>query len=130
MVRAPEPETDMRRREFLAIAGAVAWPFAASAQQTSRVRRVIFMSATAESDPQTSGWIAGFERGLEELGWIKGRNVEVEYHWGAGDVDRVAAQAASVVKQSPDVILALGTTVVTAVRRATTTIPIVFAVVN
>jgi putative ABC transport system substrate-binding protein len=88
------------------------------------------MSATAENDPQSNGWIAGFERGLGELGWIKGRNIEIQYRWGAGDVDRVAIQAAEVANQAPDVVLALGTTVVAAVKRATSSVPIVFAVVN
>jgi putative ABC transport system substrate-binding protein len=64
------------------------------------------------------------------LGWSKGRNVQIEYHWGEGDVGRVRALAAEVAKQPPDVILALGTTAVTAVKQATTSVPVVFAVVN
>jgi putative tryptophan/tyrosine transport system substrate-binding protein len=121
----------MRRREFVTgFAGSMmALPLPAAAQQ-ARTRRIVFMAATAESDPQSSGWIVGFERRLEESGWIKGRNIEIEYRWGAGNVELVAAQAAEVAKQAPDVILALGTTVVTAVKRATSSIPIVFAVVN
>ena len=121
----------MKRREFVAgLAGSVAALLTAAGAQQKGPRRVVFMSATAESDPQSNGWIAGFERGLEELGWIKGQNIEIEYRWGAGDVGRVAAQAAEVAKQAPDVVVALGTTVVTAVKRATMSVPIVFVVVN
>ena len=71
----------------------MALPLPAAAQQ-ARTRRIVFMAATAESDPQSSGWIVGFERRLEESGWIKGRNIEIEYRWGAGNVELVAAQAA------------------------------------
>ena len=121
----------MNRRHLIGLLGGAAMcPFGARAQQPVRMRRIVFMTATAASDPQSIGWIAGFEQGLEGLGWTKGRNIEIEYRWGAGDVSRINTHAAEVAKQAPDVVLALGTTVVTAVRRATTSLPIVFAVVN
>jgi hypothetical protein len=66
----------MRRREFVTgFAGSMAALPLPAAAQHARTRRIVFMSATAESDPQSNGWIAGFERGLEELGWTKGRNI-------------------------------------------------------
>ena len=120
----------MRRRNFMARAGAAAmWPSAALTQQAPK-RRVVFVTGTAASDTQTRAWTVEFERGLEELGWSQGRNIEIEYRWGEGHLARVRANAADVAKQAPDAVLALGTLVVTAMKQATTSIPIVFAVVN
>jgi putative ABC transport system substrate-binding protein len=120
----------MRRREFITVFGGAAagWPLTARAQQPAK--RIVFLTGTAGSDPQTRGWTVEFERGLEALGWSQGRNITIEYRWGEGDVARVRANAEDVAKQAPDAVLALGTVAVTAMKKATTSIPIVFAVVN
>src|SRR5262249_50133745 len=76
----------MRRRNFMARAGAAAmWPSAALTQQAPK-RRGVFVTGTAASDTQTRAWTVEFERGLEELGWSQGRNIEIEYRWGEGDL--------------------------------------------
>jgi putative tryptophan/tyrosine transport system substrate-binding protein len=118
----------MRRREFIALLGSApaAWPLAAPAQQTERMRRISVVVAYAEGDPEAQTRVIAFRQALEGLGWIEGRNVAMEYRWGAGDADRARAFATELVSLKPDIILAHGTPAVTAFRAATRTIPIVF----
>ena len=123
----------MRRREFLFAlgGGAAAWPLMARAQQGERAaRRMGVLSATAENDPETLVRFRAFRQGLQELGWTEGSNLLIEYRWGAGDINRMRTQVAELVALAPDLILAQGTPVVAALKRATTTIPIVFVIVN
>lgn len=121
----------MRRREFISlIGGATAWTVRARAQQATLMPRVGVLIATAEEDPQSKAWIAGFERGLEDLGWTQGRNVEFNFYWGNGIQARIRQQAADLAKEPPDVILAIGTVATRAIKEATTSAPVVFAVVN
>ena len=122
----------MRRRQFIALGGAAAaWrlaamPLAARAQQSGRMRRVgVFMPLRAD-DPEAQARNAAFLQGLSELGWTVGRNVRLEYRWGAGDTERYRAYAAELVALAPDVVLALGTSTVSALQRASRTVPIVF----
>ena len=79
----------MKRREFITLlGGAAAWPLAARAQQAERMRRIgVFMRATAD-DPEGQARIAAFLQALQQLGWTDGRNVRIDYRWGAGDADR------------------------------------------
>ena len=118
----------MRRREFILLVGgaAAAWPLAAYAQQTERMRRIGVVVAYAESDPEAQTRVTAFRQALGGLGWIEGRNVTMEYRWGAGDVDRARAFATELVSLKPDIILAHGTPAVTALRAVTRTIPVVF----
>ena len=118
----------MKRREFITLlGGAAAWPLAARAQQRERVRRIgVFMPGVAD-DPEYQARNAAFLQGLGELGWIVGRNVRIEYRWGAGDVERYRAIAAELVALAPDVIVALGYSTVSALQKATRSVPIVFA---
>ena len=103
-----------------------AWPLAASAQQRERVRRVgVFMPGTADDSEYQAG-NGAFLQALGELGWIVGRNVRIDYRWGAGDVDRYRATAADLVSLAPDVMLAEGTATVSALQKATRSVPIVF----
>ena len=75
----------MRRREFITLLGGAAatWPLAARAQQ-ERMRRIGVLMNTGADDPQSPLRLAAFLQGLSELGWIDGRNVGIEYRWGAG----------------------------------------------
>jgi ABC-type uncharacterized transport system substrate-binding protein len=117
----------IRRRKFLATLGgaAAAWPLAARAQQPDRVRRLgVFMPGVAD-DPEYQARNAAFLQGLGELGWIVGRNVRIDYRWGAGDVDRYRMIAAELVALAPDAILALGYATVSALEKATRSVPIV-----
>jgi putative tryptophan/tyrosine transport system substrate-binding protein len=94
----------MRRREFITLVGGVAaWPLAARAQQPERMRRIGVLMSMVESDPGGLEYITAFAQGLAELGWTVGRNVRIEYRWGAGDLDRFRRYAAELIALSPDV---------------------------
>jgi len=117
----------MRRREVITLlGGAAVWPLAARAQQRERVRRIGVLMSTVETDPKGLEYITAFAQGLGELGWAVGRNVRIEYRWGAGDPDRFRRYAAELVALSPDVVLGSGGTIVDAFQQASHTIPIVF----
>jgi ABC-type uncharacterized transport system substrate-binding protein len=117
------------RRDFIAlIAGAaLAHPPAARAQPRERMRRIgVLMPLTAD-DPESQARNAAFLQGLGELGWTVGRNVRIDYRWGAGDPERYRVFAAELVALAPDVVLAQGSSTVIALQRATRAVPIVFA---
>jgi ABC-type uncharacterized transport system substrate-binding protein len=121
----------MRRREFIALIGGVAaWPLEARAQQPERMRRVVFLHALAENDLEIQARIASFREGLETLGWRESRNIQIEHRFFGGDFARIPAYAAELVSSAPDLIVASSTPVIAALKQATRTIPIVFAVVN
>ena len=117
----------MRRRDFITLIGAAAaWPLAARAQQADRVRRVgVLMNLTAD-DPEASTRVTALAQGLQQLGWTDGRNVRIDYRWGAADADHSRKYAAELVTLAPDVILASGTPAVAALQQATRTVPIIF----
>ena len=122
----------MRRREFISILGgaAAAWPLAARAQAPERVRRIVFLHSLAEDDPEVQARIAAFRQGLETLGWMENRNIQVEHRFAAGDFAQMQAYTAELVNSAPDLIVASSTPVLAALKQATRTIPIVFSVVN
>jgi putative tryptophan/tyrosine transport system substrate-binding protein len=118
----------MQRRYFITLLGsaAVGWPLAVRAQQSERMRRIgVFIPGTAD-DPESQANNAAFLQALGELGWIVGRNARIDYRWGAGDVERYRAIAADLVSLAPDAVLALGYATVSALQKATRSVPIVF----
>ena len=116
---------DMRRREFIALlGGAAAWPIAASAQQP--VRRIGVLMPLAADDREAPTRIAAFHQGLQQLGWVVGRNVRIEYRWGAGDPDRIRKSVAELIELVPDVILAGGSATLGPLLQATRAVPTVF----
>jgi len=118
----------MKRREFITLLGgaAAAWPLAARAQQPDQMRRIGVLMGYAESDLEAQAWVTAFVQGFKELGWIVGRNVSIDYRFGAGDADRMRAYAEELVGLAPAVILAHTSPVMAALQQATRTIPIVF----
>ena len=116
----------MRRRDFIAaVGGAVAGPLAAYAQQPAKQPNIGFLgSGTLEGQGQ---WVAAFLQRLRELGWIEGRNITIEYRWAEGNSDRADELAAELVRRRVDVIVTYANPIVLAVKRSTSTIPIVFA---
>src|SRR5262245_4162753 len=119
----------MKRREFITLlGGAAAWPLAARAQQSERMRRIGVLMNLAPDDPEGRARVAAFQQRLQELGWVDGRNVQIDHRWGA-DVARFRTYAAELVALAPDVIVAGGNPVVGALREATRSVPIVFALV-
>jgi putative tryptophan/tyrosine transport system substrate-binding protein len=120
---------DLRRREFITLLGgaAAAWPVGVRAQQAERVRRIGVLMHLPESDPEAQARIRALLGGLQQLGWTEGRNLRIEYRFGAADVDRARRYAAELIALAPDVIQASGTGPMAAVHEATRTVPIVFA---
>jgi putative ABC transport system substrate-binding protein len=117
----------MKRREFITLlGGAAAWPLAARAQQGEHIRRIALLNSTAADDPETQARITAFAQALQEASWIAGRNLQIEYRWGAGNSDRIRQSVTELVALAPDVIVTLGNTGLAPLQRATRTIPIVF----
>ena len=121
----------MRRREFITLLGgaAAAWPLAARAQQSNRLRVVGVLLAMAPDDPEAQLRVKAFEAGLRELGWTEGRNLRLEYRWAAGDAALLRKQATELVGLAPDLILATSTPVLAALRQENP-LPIVFVQVT
>ena len=90
------------------------------------VRRIGVLVSMVESDPRRLEYITAFAQGLADLGWAVGRNVRIDYRWGAGDLDRFRRYAAELVALSPDVVLASAGSIVGAFQQASRTVPIVF----
>jgi putative ABC transport system substrate-binding protein len=124
------------RRELIMLLGGVAaapatvWVRAARAQRSERIRRVSVLMAMTAEDPEARMRIAAFERGLRELRWHEGRNIHVEYRWAADDPDRLRREAVALAASAPDVILANSTPVLAALRKESTTLPMVFVQVT
>jgi len=111
----------------LALGGAAAaWPFAARAQQSERMRRIAVLMNLAEGDREGLARLAAFKQALQELGWVDGRNARFDIRWGAGNDERYRMLAIELVALSPDVILGAAGSTVPSLLRATRTVPIVF----
>jgi len=122
----------MRRRDFITLIGGTAatWPSAVWAQRTDRMRTVSMLLSLAEKDPEAINRVKAFRLGMRDLGWIEGRNVEIEYRFAGTDLESINRNVAEAVRLAPDVIVAQSTAVMVALQPATSTIPIVFAVVS
>jgi putative ABC transport system substrate-binding protein len=119
------------RGEFIILlGGAAAWPLAARAQPSDRVRRIGVLMAGDENDPVQKTYVSAFTQALAGLGWTDGRNVRMDLRWEGGDINRIRALAQELVRLQPDIILAVGTPQTAAVQRETRTIPIVFVNVS
>jgi putative tryptophan/tyrosine transport system substrate-binding protein len=116
----------MRRREFIAGLCAAAWPAVAGAQQSDRTRRIAILWPNRESDPVRAGFDAALRTGLAELGWVQGRNLQIDARYAAGESpEKVGALIKELVDFRPE-ILATGTVRLTrALQEQTRTIPIV-----
>jgi ABC-type uncharacterized transport system substrate-binding protein len=118
----------MKRREFITLlGGASAWPLAARAQQPAKLPTIGFLG-TGEPSVWTS-WTRAFVERLRELGWIDGRTVAIDFRWTVGSNVLASEFAAEFVRQKVDVIVTGGSSVL-AIKRATSVIPIVFALGN
>jgi putative tryptophan/tyrosine transport system substrate-binding protein len=115
----------IKRREFITLLGGAAavWPLATRAQQ-AKVWRVgwIWIGRSAGISPE----LAGFRQGLRDFDYVEGKNIIVEYRFAEGRSDRIADLVAELMQIGPDVLVGLGNPVITALKNATTTIPIVF----
>jgi len=117
----------MRRRHFITLLGsAAAWPLALRAQQSGQMRRIGVLMPLASDNPEGQARITAFLQELQKLGWTEGRNLQIEYRWGSGDLQKAAVE---LVALSPDVILTNSTQAVAVLQQATRSVPIVFALV-
>jgi putative tryptophan/tyrosine transport system substrate-binding protein len=121
----------IKRRDFVTLLGgaAVAWPLPTLAQQTERMRRIGVLTGTKADDPDTKARGAAFEQALQQLGWIQGRNVRIDYRFAGGDAATSRKQAEELVALAPDVIMSTGSFSTGQLLRATHTVPIVFSIV-
>jgi|SRR6516162_936522 len=116
----------LKRRDFIsAFGGAAAWPLTARAQQPPSMPLVGFMSA--RSPGESASLVAAFHKGLNETGYVEGRNVAIEYRWAEGKYDVLPIMATDLVRRRVTVIVAIGDPSPQIAKAATQTIPIVFA---
>jgi putative ABC transport system substrate-binding protein len=120
-----------RRREFITlIAGATTTlPFTARAQQGERLRRIGVLMPGASDDREFQAHLTAFLQGLQQLGWVDGRNVRIDTRMGGADTDLLRKYAVELVALGPDVVMAYSTNAVPPLLQATRTVPIVFAAV-
>jgi len=122
--------TGIGRRQFIsALGGAAAWPLAAYAQQSERMRRVgvLVGNVTAATDPLALEEIPPFQEAMRDAGWIDGKTMRVDYRFGAANSDQIQSAAAELVALDPDLIYAITLKAVQALQQRTNKIPIVFS---
>jgi putative ABC transport system substrate-binding protein len=120
----------MQRREFITLVGsAAAWPLAARAEQQERMRRIFVLMGTA-NDAEAQTRAEALRQALQVLGWTMGRNIQIDYSFGSGDVERMRVYAKEAVASGPDLILAQTNPALQAVRNATPSQPIIFLQVS
>jgi putative ABC transport system substrate-binding protein len=121
----------MRRRDFITLlGGAAAWPIAARAQQAERMRPIGVLSNIGESDLEAQSMVTALHEGLRKLGWVNGRNLQIDHRWAAGSPERIVALAKELLSLNPDAIVAHTTPSVAALRNQTDTVPIVFVQIS
>jgi putative ABC transport system substrate-binding protein len=117
----------IRRRDFITLlGGAAAWPLAVSAQQPAQPRRIGWLTSLSADDPESLARVTAFVQALQELGWTVGRNVRIDYRWGATDVERKRKYAAELMAVAPDVVLCSGESNIGPLQQASRAVPIVF----
>ena len=124
----------MNRRAFMALLGGAAaapsvlWPRVASAQQPTKTLRVGLLSTFSPSE--TAPWHQALRHGLRDLGWVEGENINIEYRYAEGRLDRLPGLATDLVRLKVDLIFTDTTSPALAAKNATRTIPIVVASAN
>jgi putative tryptophan/tyrosine transport system substrate-binding protein len=123
--------SDMRRRKFITLLGGVAaWPLAARAQQTDRMKHIGVLMGQPAADPAAEAFFAVFTQAIHKVGWTPGSTVQMDVRWTSGEVDQIRMLAKELVALQPDVILSHGTAVTAALQKETQIIPIVFVIVS
>jgi putative ABC transport system substrate-binding protein len=117
----------VRRRAFIALLGGAAVAASGSAHaQQDRVRRIGVLMGYAEADSDTQARMAAFRNGLDQLGWKDGRNIQITFRFGVGEMDRVREFAKQLIDLNPDVIVCETTPTLKVLAQQTATLPIVF----
>jgi ABC-type uncharacterized transport system substrate-binding protein len=122
----------MTRRAFITLLGGVAaWPVTARGQAAAKVRRIgVLLGSSDPNDPVAQRRVRLFETGLQELGWVVGRNIDILYRWASGDTDRSRAYAKELIGMHLDLIVAATNTAMAALHREVPSLPIVFVMVS
>src|SRR6516165_12257703 len=123
----------LKRREFITLVGSAvaAWSLAARAQQGERIRRIgVLIAGLTEKDSEGQLRMAAFRQGLQNLGWVEGRNVHIEERWPGGNNERLRSFAAELVGMRPDAIFAGNEAATMALQQTASTVPTVFAQVG
>ena len=118
----------MKRRQFITLVGGAAatWPLAARGQQPERKRRIGVLLSYAEGDPEGQALIVQLRQDLQELGWIEGRNVTIDYRFGTAAAEP-RRRYPELIALGPDVVVAGSGGIARTFRQASGTVPIVFA---
>src|SRR3954469_3533965 len=96
----------MKRRDFVkVVVGAAAWPSLGRAQQAERKKRIGVLISRAENDPEGQSYVRAFRKGLEQVGWLPGRNVEIDYRWTAGNDNLSQVLVKELIGLKPDVLV-------------------------
>jgi putative tryptophan/tyrosine transport system substrate-binding protein len=121
----------LKRRELIKfiVGAAAARPFYGRAQ-SDRMRRIGVLLPVAEDDPEGRARVAALVQALDHLGWVENRNLRLDMRWAEGDASRISKYATELVSLAPDLLVGTGSPIVAALRQATPTIPIVFAMVS
>ena len=121
----------LRRREFIILGSLAAGrPLPARAQQNEKLRRIGVLMAHAENDPEFKDYLDAFRQGLQKLGWIEGRNIQIDTRWGAlADAEMRRRSARELVALRPDIVLTQNTPPTASMLQETRTIPVIFVIV-
>ena len=127
MTEASGQKSEVSKSAALSVLVALllAFSFSAEAQQPAKIPRIGFLSATSSST--VSARLEAFHQGLRELGYVEGKNIDIEYRYADGNLDRVANLPAEIVRLNVDVVLTGGSAATRPAKEATATIPIVMA---
>jgi putative tryptophan/tyrosine transport system substrate-binding protein len=118
----------VNRREFIAGLGSAAtWPVVARGQQPAQLRRVGVLLLRDQDDPMEQARLASFAESIARLGWIEGRDLQIDVRWSGESVERMRTSAKELVALLPNAVFVMGGQPVLAMQRETQTIPIVFA---
>jgi putative tryptophan/tyrosine transport system substrate-binding protein len=122
----------IRRREFITLLGGAvaAWPGAGRAQRRELVRRIGVIMSFAASDPDAQLRVSAFDKGMRDLGWLEGRNLQTAYRWAGDDGDDLRNHAKELVRMAPDVILVNSTPASVALHEQGSSVPAVFVQVT
>jgi len=119
------------RRQFISlVGGAVAWPVTVRSAPAQRSRSLAVLWNFGAGDAEGQYRLTAFGQGLQQLGWTVGRNLRIDYRWGAEDADRIRKNVAEVIALSPDIILVAGGRNLLALQQANRTIPVVFVSIS
>src|SRR5271170_5846097 len=121
----------MRRRDFItSVAGAVVASAVAARAQQGTTKRIGVLMPESEGNADSKARVVVFETTFKQLGWVPGRNLQIDYRWAMGDIQKMRLLAADLVNSAPNALVAVSTPALAAIQKATHTIPIVFVAVS